>query len=433
MLGAGDGSFRSKGTESRLYERSLIHLLWEFLMGNLKNAVENSLEAGAGVLHLTPTWVPRAFAVPGGRIGLSNFDLYAYGPARGGIDERWLASTTQPDNGKNMAKDEGLSQVLSPDGDRFLLRDAIAEAGAAIVGKTIMDNYGRWPTLGKLFDNVGPLPFHLHPRTEHAKLVEEEPKPEAYYFPPQYNQFGHSFPHTFFGLEPGTTKAQVREALERWNSGDNGILFLSKAYRIKNGAGWASPAGVLHAPGSSVTYEIQWGTDTFAMFQSMVDGVSIPWEMVVKNVPQDKKLDLDFIVDLIDWEANTTPNFKERFSRDPINDAGSASGHDFSDSWVVYGSVNDMDAFSAKELTIQPGGSVTLHDSAASGVLVVQGQGTIGPFTAAAAGYVRFGELTNDEFFVSESAALDGVYLENRGVGPMVVLRHFGPGSQILG
>ncbi len=40
------------------------------------------------------------------------------------------------------------------------------------------------------------------------------------------------------GFEPGTTKAQVRKTLEDWNKGDNGILDLSKAYRLKPGTGW---------------------------------------------------------------------------------------------------------------------------------------------------------------------------------------------------
>ena len=60
-------------------------------------------------------------------------------------------------------------------------------------------------------------------------------KPEAYYFPPQYNQTDNNFPHTFMGLEPGTTKEDVRRCLENWNKGDNGITFLSRAYRLQPG------------------------------------------------------------------------------------------------------------------------------------------------------------------------------------------------------
>ena len=74
-----------------------------------------------------------------------------------------------------------------------------------------------------------------------AKLVGQEGKPESYYFPPQHNNVGNNFPYTFMGLEPGTTKAQVRKCLENWNKGDNGILDLSRAYRLKPGTGWLIP------------------------------------------------------------------------------------------------------------------------------------------------------------------------------------------------
>ena len=72
--------------------------------------------------------------------------------------------------------------------------------------------------LCKFFDNLGPIPHHMHQMEEHAKRVGAEGKPEAYYFPPQYNFKGNNFPYTFMGLEPGTTKDDVRAlpgALER--------------------------------------------------------------------------------------------------------------------------------------------------------------------------------------------------------------------------
>ena len=47
-----------------------------------------------------------------------------------------------------------------------------------------------------------------------------------------------------------STKADVRRCLENWNKGDNGILDLSKAYRLKPGSGWLIGPCILHAPGS---------------------------------------------------------------------------------------------------------------------------------------------------------------------------------------
>ena len=43
---------------------------------------------------------------------------------------------------------------------------------------------------------------------------------------------------------------------------------------------------------------------------------------------------------------------------------------------------------------------------------------------------IRYGELTEDEIFVTEEAASSGVTFENTGVEPLVTLRYFGPEAQ---
>ncbi len=390
--------------------------------------VASAMEMGGGILHLAPAWVPRSFLMPGKRLRLAEQDLYALGAHRGGIDERWLASTTRADNGPGTPEDEGLSYVVGPDGDRFLLRDAIEEAGAQIIGPEMMARWGRWPVLCKFFDNQGPIPHHLHQRREHAALVGQEPKPEAYYFPPQLNPVPNSFPYTFFGLEPGTTREDIYRCLERWHEGDNGILDYSRAYRLKPGTGWLVPSGILHAPGSLCTYEVQWGSDVFAMFQSMVEGRFVPWDLLVKDVPEDKKHDLDFIVDLIDWEANLDPNFKQHHYLEPLP-IGDTAAEGYQDRWVIYGRVEGEDLFSAKELMVQPGVKVTVRDHGACGAVVVQGRGRLGAYEVAAPTYIRYGELTWDEFFITYEVARAGYTVENTGQEPLVILRYFGPGA----
>src|SRR5687768_5103953 len=73
--------------------------------------VREALDQGDGVLRLAPAWVPRSFLMPGKRIKLAQEDLYAYGADRGGIDERWFASTTPAAN-EGADWDEGLSYVV---------------------------------------------------------------------------------------------------------------------------------------------------------------------------------------------------------------------------------------------------------------------------------------------------------------------------------
>jgi hypothetical protein len=389
--------------------------------------IKQALEAGEGVLRLAPTWVPRSFLMPGRRIKLAPQDLYALGAHRGGIDERWFASTTAAAN-EGAPPDEGLSYVVHGNKRAFTLRDAVASEGLRLVGSTIWERYQRWPVYSKFFDNLGPIPHHMHQSNEQAALVGQQGKPESYYFPPQLNAVGNHFPYTFFGLEPGTTKADIRRCLQRWNEGDNGILNYSKAYRLQPGTGWLVPPCVLHAPGSLVTYEPQWGSDVFGMYQSMVEGRPVPWELLVKDVPKDKHDDLDYLVAQLDWEANVDPSFKDHHYLEPIPAANTAS-EGYVDRWIVYGKVNGEELFSAKELTVSPGVRATIKDNGAYGLIAVQGYGRIGKLPLQTPAMIRFGELTEDEVFVSAEAARQGIVFENLGKEELVTLRYFGPGT----
>ena len=397
---------------------------------NLESKVMKAIDEGNGILRLAPTWVPRDFLSPGGRLRLDPKYLYALGLERGGIDERWLASTTRADN-PGAPEDEGLSYIVIKEGskvEKVLLRDAIDAVGEEIIGKHAMRKYGGWTVLTKFFDNSVPIPFHLHQMEEHAHAVGQEPKPEAYYFPPQLNANEGRFPLSFLGLSPETTREDIKECLRNWNKGDNGILYHSRAYRLKPGTGWLIPAGILHAPGTLVTYEVQKASDVFAMYQSMLEGRPIPWSLLVKNVPRDKWDDLDYIVDMIDWEANIDPYFKKHHYIEPkyVRQPEDMMEEGYVEKWIVYASED----FSAKELTVLPGAEVTIRDKAAYGLIVIQGYGRIGEFKAEAPSMIRYGELTNDEMFVIEEAAKAGVKIVNESSREnLVILKHFGPGN----
>ena len=249
-------------------------------------------------------------------------------------------------------------------------------------------------------------------------------KPESYYFPPQYNNCDNHFPYTFMGLEPGTTRDDVRRCLENWQRGDNQILNLSRAYRLQRGTGWLIPPGVLHAPGSLCTYEPQWGSDVFAMFQNIVEGRYVPRDLLVKDIPTEHHDDLDFIVDQLDWEKNVDPHFRDNNFLPPLP---ADSGDGWTDRWIVYGRVNGDQLFSARELTVMPGQRCRIEDPGASGWITVQGAGRIGPLELQTPTLIRFGELTSDEVFISHEAARAGIEVENTGSEPLVGLRYFGP------
>ena len=387
------------------------------------------LEQGEGILWLAPAWVPRSFCIPGKRLKLHKADLYSFGAHRGGIDERWFSSTVRADNGPLTTPDEGLSYALHGDlnhPQKSLFKDLVADLGAALLGEKLWAGYHGWPVYAKFFDNQGALPHHLHQMQEHAEKVGNRTKPEAYYFPHQVNNHGGDFPYTFFGLEPGTRAEDVKHCLEAWDKGDNGILDLSRAYRLQLGTGWDIPAGILHAPGSLCTYEPQWGSDIYAMFQSLVNDVPLERSQLTKYVPEDKKNDLDYIISMIDWPSNTTPSFKREHFRlpKPVRPVEEMKADGYTEVWIAYG--NGL--FSAKELVVLPGKSVVVRDGGAHGIITVQGSGTIGPWKVQTPALIRFGELTNDEFFVSAKAAREGVHITNPSqTEPLVMLKNFGP------
>ncbi|KLU07284.1 hypothetical protein RISK_000362 [Rhodopirellula islandica] len=393
---------------------------------SVSSILDSAMDAHGGVLRLTPTWVPRSFLHPGRRIKLHPSDYYRFGADRGGIDERWFGSTTDAAN-EGRVWHEGQSFCLF-EGKKFMLKDAVAERGNDIVGEAIYSKYDRWPVYSKFFDNMGPIPHHMHQSFEDAELVGQEGKPESYYFPPQLNNVDNNFSYTFMGLEPGTQPEDVRRCLENWNEGDNGILDLSRAYRLKRGTGWLIPPGVLHAPGSLCTYEPQWGSDVFGMYQSIVEGRYVPWSLLVKDMPEDKHQDLDFIVGQLDWDKNVDTHFKNSNYLEPVRDE-KRSGDGYEDLWIVYGTVDGAQLFSAKELTIAPGAKCVLKDGAASSWITVQGRGRIGNLDLQTPAMIRFGENTTDEVFISHVAATNGVEIENLGSEPLVGLRYFGPNA----
>lgn len=391
---------------------------------SIASILNQAMDATGGILRLTPTWVPRSFLHPGKRIKLHPHDWYAYGAHRGGIDERWFGSTTEAANDGRVWH-EGLSFVTFQ-GQHFLLKDAVQESGSRLIGSAMYEKYQRWPVYSKFFDNMGPIPHHMHQNDKQAKLVKQEGKPESYYFPPQMNAIGNNFPYTFMGLEPGTTKEDIVRCLDRWNEGDNGILNYSKAYRLQPGTGWLIPPCVLHAPGSLVTYEPQWGSDVFGMYQSLVEGRAVPRSLLTKDFPPEKHNNNKYLVDALDWEGNVDPNFKDNHYLEPIPVANTAK-EGWMDRWIVYGKVGGKQLFSAKELTVNPGAKCTIKDGGAYGWITVQGEGRIGKLRLQTPAMIRFGEMTEDEVFVTAKAAADGVTIINTGTEPLVSLRYFGP------
>jgi hypothetical protein len=381
--------------------------------------LQSAFERGAGVLRFAPAWVTMNFNRAGGRLHLHPDDWFPRGVEAGSVKERWLSSVLSPRSGTS----EGLSFVLLADGERAPFPEVIDALGADLIGADYKAKYGTWPIHAKFFDYDEPLFHHLHLDHESAARIGVTGKPEAYYFPVQLNNHPGARPSTYFGFAPGVTREQVLARLMDWEKQDTRLLELSRAYHLELGTGWYTPPGTLHAPGSYLTYEVQWNSSSGAVFENVTaNGEIYGLNSVQHACPPDRKDDWDYIMSLIDWPTNIDPDYRSHYFRPPVKlETGPAQ---FSEDWIVYGNPY----FSAKELSVSPGQSVSVRDECAYGCVVVQGHGKIGPHPAEAPGLLRFDQLSADEFFVSDSAAKTGVRIENHSpIEPLVVLKHFGP------
>ncbi len=374
-----------------------------------------------GILPLIPVFVPRRFGTAGRRLRLHPDDYYALGTKRGSIKERWFSSVIAAMNGPEAAPDEGMSYVATTgeEVDRISLKSFVDTLQGELIGEKCFQRHKTWPMYSKFFDYEGPLFHHMHLGFEAAARVGKNGKPEAYYYPPQYNNYSGKFPHTYFGFTADVTKQMLKDRLENYQKEDLRITELSRAYRIELGTGWYTPPGVLHAPGSYLTYEPQWNSDVNAVFENITDNEIYDESFLYENCPPEHWGDTDYILEMMDWEKNTDPQYKEHYYRPPIV---LQETEEYIEKQIVYGNPY----IAAKELTVKPGCSVKITDETAYGCIVVQGYGLLGNLRCAAATMLRFGQKSEDEFFVGYDAATNGVLLENHSqYEPLVLLKHY--------
>ena len=167
------------------------------------------------------------------------------------------------------------------------------------------------------------------------------------------------------------------------------------------------------------------------MTESWSNHKEVADELLWKDVPEDRHGDLEFIVDLVDWESNVDPEFWSHRFTPPVETAASRAqgGTAYAERWITYRS----DAFSAKELTIAPGGSAQIADRDAYGLVAVGGIGEINGQHLASISSIRYGQFSSDEYFVTADGANRGVTIRNTSpTEDLVVLKHFGPGNAEL-
>jgi hypothetical protein len=378
-------------------------------------SVENALAKGNGILRLDPAWVARDFLPPGRRLGLKE-DEYNVGE-RGWISERWIGSTTKADN-RISPPDEGLSYVNLGSGQRMTLKEAVEVAGPAIMGEEYAKTHKGLGRLAKIYDFAARIPYHLHQRKAEAALVGRNPKEEAYYFPEDVELGPH--PETFFGVHPYIVEQQNYDILlpylVEWK--DDLILRHSRAYLLVPGEGFHLPSGVLHAPGTAITIELQEDSDVFAMLQALVAGKIISKDLLFKDVPREarQKRGEQVILEHINWEISGDPYFYENRHTSPqlIEETKQAGGEEH---WIYYNTTK----FSGKRLVVKPGQRFTSVDKGVYNILVWRGRGRYDGHE------IESGNFGWDELLVSHAKATQPLVVENTGSEDLMIFKFFGP------
>ncbi|HAL55801.1 MAG TPA: hypothetical protein DCP63_04810 [Bacteroidetes bacterium] len=382
----------------------------------LRATVEKAVEDGNGIVRLRPAWVARAFLPPGRRLDLPE-SQYELGE-RGGICERWLASTTQADNRVGVAK-EGLSILALESHESITLKEAVEAAAETILGAEYAASHPRGlDRLAKIFDYEYRIPYHLHQMKQHAALVGRNPKEEAYYFP-EGVPMGKE-PESYFGVHPSISEENRQDVLlphlEQWES--DLILQHSRAYKLVPGDGWHIPAGILHAPGSALTIELQEDSDVFAMLQAKAGGRIISKDLLFKDVrPEDRQSYGErFILQLIDWKANGDHYFYENRHTPPllIENSKQAGGDEH---WIFYNTLK----FSGKKLVVRPHQTYESVDAGVYNALIWRGRGRFDGHI------VEGGHPQMDELLISFAKATQPLVIENSGSEDLVVFKFFGP------
>jgi hypothetical protein len=383
-------------------------------MSDTRVIVEEALKKGSGILRMNPAWVARDFLPPGKRLGLSDQE-YNVGE-RGWISERWIGSTTKADN-RVGPPDEGLSHLVI-EGHDVTLKEAVDAASDLIMGSEYAKTHDSLGRLAKIYDFGARIPFHIHQRKQDAAKLGRNPKEEAYYFPEDVDLGPH--PETFFGVHPYIVREGKQDLLlqymREWK--DDLILQHSRAYLNVRGEGFHLPSGVLHAPGTALTIELQEDSDVFAMLQALNAGKIISKDLLFKDVtPEDRAAKGEqAILDQIDWEISGDPYFYENrhTPQVTVEETRQPGGEE---TWIYYNTTK----FSGKRLVVKPGRTYQSIDKGVYNVLVWRGKGRYGGHEVEG---LNFG---HDELLISHDAAVKPLLVENTGAEDLIIFKFFGP------
>jgi mannose-6-phosphate isomerase class I len=201
-----------------------------------------------------------------------------------------------------------------------------------------------------------------------------------------------------------------------WNS--DLILRHAWAELLVPGDGFHIPAGILHAPGTALTFEVQENSDVFAMLQAKVAGKIIPKDLLFKDVTKEdrKKYGEAIVLDQVNWELSGDRFFYENrhLGQKLVQETKQKGGEEY---WIFYNTTK----FSGKRTLVKPGQKFTATEPGAYSVLVWRGSGTFDGLP------IKGGEFGLDELLVTHGRATKPHDIVNDGKETLELFRFFGP------
>ena len=313
--------------------------------GAAGDILDDCLNKNDGVLQLLHRYAGRTFCTPGKRLRLAEKSYYPDYMNGTGLDEVWMCCTVPIvtgviDTRTNKAPfREGESHVLTPNGQVISLQDLIVAHPEVVMGEKITafskSLFGEptWPIVSKKFDNLNPIPDHLHWTKWEVYDINS------------YDNPGVSASHyhtTAMGLYSFVTKEQFLDCMKSFGKSEyNRIRHLAPHVMMELDNGFVMPNGVLHSPTNLCTHELHVTMDEHFLAEDLtLDGrigaADAFYACREEDYPKDHHEDWDYLVEKFDFQANQDSDFVLKNSRPAIS-AEEFKGQGVDAKWIVYG------------------------------------------------------------------------------------------------
>lgn len=386
-----------------------------------RDVVLNFIQENDGVLRLRPAWVAHDFLAGGHRLNLKE-EEYDCGE-RGEIMERWFCSETHAVNTIDIPT-EGISFLEIP-GEDITIPEALKECRMEILGEEYGKTHDCLGRLVKIYDFKTRLFLHIHQKQEDLNSQGKVSKDEAYHY---LDAPLGDHPESFFGVhryivEKGLQYKTYLPLLQAWDCKEEELLRYSFALQNVPGEGFYLDSGILHAPGTALTMEIQEPSDVGAIYQPNVNGYPINKKMLGKDVAPEAVEKYGSVemaaLHQIDWEASADPDFFEKRHLYPKPCEQTRQGT-VCEEWIYYGTPK----FSGKRLILHPGEKFFSKEAGVHNIFVWHGTGLVNGKRVTGAKCDL--HSCEDELLVVCKKAQEGYWIENDGDTDLYLYKYFG-------